>query len=467
MLARMLLQAALIGGISTGAVATAFPAVQDDVKAELAEKKAALDPKDAQGHYELALWCEANGLKTDYRRLLRTVIKVDPDHAQARELLGYQKYNGEWMLEREIERLKKKEEEQKMLDQGFRKWDGQWYPAEEVEMMEKGLFKVEVDGETQWVDQRTKEMIEKGLSLYEGQWITSEEKAKVDAGLFKVGEEWLTKEEANVAHANVENPWIVDSDYALLTTTCDYDFAKDALWHADAAVQRVYSILGVELPETLPKVNLMMVTGIDDYNNIAGMVGDDHDALMSSNYPCFSTVNPENNSVVGVIHYTELPNAAKADNDRYTCYLVRHAAAEVAARSLTMAEGESIPRWFVTGIATYLERYFDPASGDFKALGGWSAAALQKDGGLMKLSQFFDSFNISRQSVLQSGLLVAYLQHGQGLPESITEQWAKVREILNTEDQKGLTKEFMKLESAFAKDSEKTLDEFQAYLMGG
>ena len=82
-----------------------------DPKAQLEEKEKAIDAKDAKGFYELAKWADENGLKTDSKRLARKVIKIDPEHVEARAMLGYQKYDGKWLTSREVEREKAKKED--------------------------------------------------------------------------------------------------------------------------------------------------------------------------------------------------------------------------------------------------------------------------------------------------------------------------------------------------------------------
>jgi len=119
---------------------------RDQLKEEFKKKDEAVDENDAGALFELAMWAEANGLKSESRRTLRKVIRVDKDHEEARKLLGYVKVDGDWVTEREAERLKKKAEEAEKEAMGLRKWkDGEWYPAEEVEKMEQGLFKVKLE----------------------------------------------------------------------------------------------------------------------------------------------------------------------------------------------------------------------------------------------------------------------------------------------------------------------------------
>jgi hypothetical protein len=46
--------------------------------------------------YKLALWCEEKGLKDETRAHLATVVRLDPNHADAWKRLGYKKVGGHW-----------------------------------------------------------------------------------------------------------------------------------------------------------------------------------------------------------------------------------------------------------------------------------------------------------------------------------------------------------------------------------
>ena len=64
---------------------------------EYAEKKKALAKDDAEGHYQLGLWCKENGLRNEAKAAFEAAVEIDPDHAGAREELGFVKYEGEWI----------------------------------------------------------------------------------------------------------------------------------------------------------------------------------------------------------------------------------------------------------------------------------------------------------------------------------------------------------------------------------
>ena len=65
-----------------------------------AMKAASLAPDDAEGHYRLALWCGEHGLLQERREELRKTIELAPDHAPARQALGYVRRGDRWVKEK-------------------------------------------------------------------------------------------------------------------------------------------------------------------------------------------------------------------------------------------------------------------------------------------------------------------------------------------------------------------------------
>lgn len=56
---------------------------------KLYEDKRRACPDTAEAHWKLAKWCEKRGLHAERRAELETVIAIEPDHAAAREALGF------------------------------------------------------------------------------------------------------------------------------------------------------------------------------------------------------------------------------------------------------------------------------------------------------------------------------------------------------------------------------------------
>jgi hypothetical protein len=117
-------------------------------------------------------------------------------------------------------------------------------------------------------------------------------------------------------------------------------------------------------------------------------------------------------------------------------------------------------------MAAYCERYWHPfESSGKKLLAAWSIDSLAKEGGPLQLKNYFDSFAVTKQTVLQSGLLFSYLLNGTVGPK-IEEQWKKCLASTASDKQKGLSKDFVRLEILLAKDGEKELDAYRTSVRG-
>jgi hypothetical protein len=59
-------------------------------------------PQTVAGHWEIAEWCQEAGLDEQRRRHLVAILGLNPDHAEARRLLGYSRYGSKWMTQDEF-----------------------------------------------------------------------------------------------------------------------------------------------------------------------------------------------------------------------------------------------------------------------------------------------------------------------------------------------------------------------------
>jgi len=78
------------------------------IRAKLKARRAKLKDGDAQGLLELALWCQANGLKAELAELARACLKARPKVEcadRAHRLLGHVRYQGHWMTRAERMKL--------------------------------------------------------------------------------------------------------------------------------------------------------------------------------------------------------------------------------------------------------------------------------------------------------------------------------------------------------------------------
>ncbi len=63
-------------------------------------RRAALGPREIKGRLELAAYCRDHDLKSTERALLEEVIELEPNHAEARRLLGYVRSEHGWVQRR-------------------------------------------------------------------------------------------------------------------------------------------------------------------------------------------------------------------------------------------------------------------------------------------------------------------------------------------------------------------------------
>ncbi len=97
----------------------------------------------APGHYDLAMWARDKGLTTKSNEVLKKVIALDPDHAEARKALGYEKVEGSWL---EGDELK--------VARGFVKYNGRWLRRETAERLLEDEKRVSVEADRRKIEQR-------------------------------------------------------------------------------------------------------------------------------------------------------------------------------------------------------------------------------------------------------------------------------------------------------------------------
>lgn len=134
---------------------------------EYERRRATLKSGDAQGHWQLGQFCEANGLKAQAAQELRAVISVLPHHTEARERLGYRLVGHRWMTE-----------DEQMSAKGMVRAGGTWMSksdAADHAERQRDLARI------RWEAQQSKERMqaasqesEKGISDLRSKWAAEE-----------------------------------------------------------------------------------------------------------------------------------------------------------------------------------------------------------------------------------------------------------------------------------------------------
>jgi hypothetical protein len=109
--------------IARSEVARVVPQTKDEEEYQR-RARAAADTVDA--HWDLAQWCREKNLRSAYRDQLAHILELDPQHAEARQALGYQKVNGQWMLRDDI-----------MAARGLVLYEGKYVTRQHVELLER------------------------------------------------------------------------------------------------------------------------------------------------------------------------------------------------------------------------------------------------------------------------------------------------------------------------------------------
>lgn len=83
-------------------------------------------PDDAEAHYKLGLWCLDAKLFREASGEFRKAIAIHPDHAGARERLGYVRKDGQWLTRAEAKRA-----------DGYVRHEGRWVTEQERDGAER------------------------------------------------------------------------------------------------------------------------------------------------------------------------------------------------------------------------------------------------------------------------------------------------------------------------------------------
>lgn len=96
---------AVVVRVESGEIRLPAESVERIDKAEASDdiaqrRRAALAPRDIKGRLALAAYCREHDLKATERALLEEVIALEPNHAEARRLLGYVRTDQGWVERR-------------------------------------------------------------------------------------------------------------------------------------------------------------------------------------------------------------------------------------------------------------------------------------------------------------------------------------------------------------------------------
>lgn len=133
---------------------------------EIEQKLAALAADDADGRFALVEEARRHKLKKLAEELLAEVLRVDPQHKAANELLGNVLFKGRYVSVADRDRLVKQERDEQMRSQGLVEFEGRFVTPEDKDRLARGL--VLRDGK--WISQEEDKALD-GMVKHNGGWI--------------------------------------------------------------------------------------------------------------------------------------------------------------------------------------------------------------------------------------------------------------------------------------------------------
>ncbi len=262
----------------------------------------------------------------------------------------------------------------------------------------------------------------------------------------------MPREEREEYHRNVKTPYVAAGDHVRLYTTHGMEFGDRMLVTAEAAYRRAHQFFG-RTPKMAEgqKFHVFVVSNTDEYNELgSGWNGDEK----SSAFYAFAT--PWMPSAMGEMPggtkeaYEHRPDLATVTQfsqaESLTEIYVTHATVEQFARRL-IGDGaaDPAPRWFVDGVASYLERWQQPALFD------WSRGRLGSLGGAPSLKSLLGAYAPNEQNILSGGVLIAFLK-SDVCPDELRSSFQAAVDSVN--DGKKVQKTFRGLEKEIVKHEE-------------
>ena len=384
------------------------------------------------------------------KKVYRRVIEIEPEHAQAREALRHQKFDGQWFESFVALAKYKREQTKRMEAEGLGLVGEEWVPLADVPYRQMGWSR---DASGAWMDPavvaEAKQVEEWKAAGYQfraddNSWVAPEDLENWTNQLWKCGDEWLDFDKANAFHATTETCWNLAGEHFITWTSANWNTGNFARWHADRTYPHLVRIFGVE-PAQPP--HYFVHPTLIAYNDAAGGTvklpesegfSSFHGAYYSDLCFDFEAEHPGYFGM-GVCYW----DRSKPALDSWGPYWVRWAAAqsyidaidrswgclgqtisekamgEIGAFAKRFWTEKRIPRWLRYGAASYAERFLpnpEAAEGaDPWDLRAFAFSEVKKGGGLRPLEQVF-AFGLAVEDIPGStnlyhevGVVVSYM----------------------------------------------------------
>ncbi|MBI5852579.1 MAG: hypothetical protein HZB39_16320 [Planctomycetes bacterium] len=407
------------------------------LKKELKVKEDAAK-NNAPALVEAAAWAKEKGMLSDMRRILTAVLKVDKDNAAANEMLGFVKWEGEWITKAKADALRKKAIEEEMKAKGFVQVEDVWVAKDEAADAKKGVYWHE--GEK--VTKAEKVAFSEGKVRHPttGEFISPDDLAKANAGEYPIGDgKWGDEAAADKFHGDVRTPWLFRTHTATIVGNRPLTELKNLAIDLDSAIGDASRIFTGLMPTPAHRPFILIARDTDHYRELGTAIGAEGSAYAV--FPALGDLEVRGlGSVRPVVTNWE---------EKWGPYWLRHAGAMAWVLGVAADLGVELPLWFQRGVGGYAERFKGP--GDAQHFG---KQHLEK-GGVNSLSSWFKSFAINGDmesrmhdyNMFQAGLMFSFAMEGGD--EEATKSLGAVTEAARSGDPKKL---------------EKAIEQFQAKL---
>jgi len=401
--------------------------------------------------WETYEWCRASAREPGAAVVLRRIVRLDPEHEDAREALGYVRAGEDWFASREaMERFTSSQDEANATARGFVRYRSTWMHPDERALTTKGRRKDPTTG--LWNSAADRKRIEQGWTRQDLNWISPEEGPQADLGGWWIDGEWLELARANRRHARIDSAWRIPEREIMLWSTADRDVSLQAMEHMRHAIDDMRRIFGVQ--PMLP-LSVAVLRDEEQYDRLAAGDPEGHRSpthagrlhLVHSAYfaeSWFPFVEGEREfRGMGICYW----DAFVPHGNAYGVHAARLAAGLSYVEALdpspnavrkALAGGptpkyhaayeteKGLPAWIRWGSAVYAERFFEDrtrsSEGDPFWARAWSVENLVARGGLAPISDVLafdvdpDDREASLKLMIEAGLLIAFVVDGECAP---------------------------------------------------
>ena len=402
---------------------------------------------DAEALWELAESWLGTGQDAWGHVALSKLLRLDPDHAQAREAAGWFGADGQWFRTRTAhERFLRSQDPEIAAARGHVLHRGAWIHPDERVHANRGWTKD--FGRGLWLSGTERRRLLEGWCLQDLTWIEPEKAHRTDRREWLVGDEWVDLATAEAHHADLSDPWRIPAGPVILNTTLDRATAWRAAEHAGRAIEDLQLVFGAQ--PVLP-IEVTVLRDEEQVDRLAfgspdgsrppthvGRLHTIHSAFLAERWFRYAGGELEHAAQgVGLwdvtvphgdaygVHATRLATGLSyVDALDPSPKAVRRALAKGVGTDFVdrHAREKKLPEWLRWGGAVYAERFFRdpdaPADGDPFWARAWSLENLAALGGLRELEHVLafeldpDDREESRRLLLEVGLLVAFLVDG-------------------------------------------------------